>query len=47
MRGGSIASFEVSVLDDIYDVTNSPFMWPQKTSQPPIFTRILLRFLFC
>ena len=24
MRGGSIASFELSIHDDIYDVTNSP-----------------------
>ena len=24
MRGGSIVSFDVSVHDDIYDVTNSP-----------------------
>ena len=44
MRGGSIASFEVFVHDDIYDVTNSPSCGLRNPSLQSLL-KIPLRFL--
>ena len=47
MRGGSIASFEVSVHDDVYDATNSPSCGLRKRASLQSSLRSPLRVLVC
>ena len=46
MRGGSIVSFEVSVHDDIYDVTNSPSCGLRKQASLQYLFQFLSDFSF-
>ena len=46
MRGGSIASFEVSVHDDLYDVTNSPSCGLRKRASLQSLLKFLSDFSF-
>ena len=46
MRGGSIASFEVSVHDDIYDMTNCPSCGLRRRASLQSLLKFFSDFLF-